>query len=101
MNTQLLETILKLAISQPVENSQDPTGQHIAVLDRGFVYVGEISWQGEWMKIENAKNIRVWGTENGLGQLKDGPLSNTKLDICGQVLVPKKALISLTPCKGF
>ena len=81
--------------------TNDPTGQHIAVLDRGFVYVGECSFAGDWLTIDKAKNIRVWGTKNGLGELRDGPLKETVLDECGSVLVPRKAIIHLIPCKGF
>lgn len=99
MNTQILETILKIALMPAT--SSEPTGQHIAVLDRGFVYVGNISFDGDWMKISSAKNIRAWGTTNGLGELRSGPLPGTKLDECGEVLVPKKAIISMIPCKGF
>lgn len=101
MNTQILETLIKLAIQPTKSEEQNPSGQHIAVIDRGFVYVGNISFEGDWMKISDAKNIRVWGTTNGLGQLVNGPLESTKLDKCNEVLVPRKAIISLIPCKGF
>ena len=76
-------------------------GQHIVVLDRGFVYVGEVEDQGEYLHITNAKNIRVWGTTKGLGELRDGPLSGTKIDVAGEVKCPKRALIHMIPCKGF
>lgn len=71
-------------------------GFAIAVLDRGFVYVGDCSHDGEWLVIENARNVRQWGTTKGLGQLAlEGPQPNTKLDAVGRVRVPAKALISL------
>ncbi len=58
-------------------------GWNIVVLDRGFVYVGNVRTEGDWLIIDDAKNIRRWGTENkGLGALKDGPLSETVLDKC-------------------
>jgi len=61
-------------------------GFAIVVLDRGFVYVGEVSIDDEWCVIENARNIRYWGTKNGLGGLAlNGPTSDTKLDKCGTV----------------
>lgn len=103
MNTELVTAILKIALGeQPqTQQSQNPSGQHIVVLDRGFVYVGDITVDSEWVRIERARNIRVWGTSNGLGELRNGPLSDTKLDECGVVLAPRKALISLIPCKGF
>lgn len=71
------------------------------MLDRGFVYVGDIALDDQWVRISNAQNIRVWGTKNGLGELRNGPLAETKLDFCDVVLAPRRALISLIPCKGF
>ncbi len=81
--------------------SDAPVGQHIVVLDRGFVYVGEVTCSADYVIIDNAKNLRVWGTTNGLGELRNGPLSGTKLDAVGQVIAPHKAVIHFIPCKGF
>lgn len=67
----------------------------IAVLDRGFVYVGHIEVAEDFLIISKAHNIRVWGTTKGLGELVSGPTSNTKLDKVGTVRVPNRALISL------
>ena len=72
------------------------SGFAIAILDRGFVYVGEIEISDEWCIINNAQNIRYWGTNKGLGQLAlEGPQEKTKLDACGTVRVPRRALIHL------
>jgi len=72
------------------------TGFAIAVVDRGFIYVGEVEHDGEWCHILNARNIRIWGTENGLGELAlNGPQSDTKLDPVGKVSIPRHALIHL------
>jgi hypothetical protein len=71
-------------------------GFGIAVLDRGFVYVGNLSVSDEWCIITDAKNIRYWGTTEGLGELAlNGPTSKTKLDNVGTVRAPKKALIHI------
>lgn len=67
----------------------------IAVLDRGFVYVGRIEWKDGFLIITGAKNIRVWGTKNGLGELVKGPTPSTKLDAVGTVRVLNHAVISL------
>lgn len=67
----------------------------IVVLDRGFVYVGHVSVDSDFVVIKNAKNIRQWGTTKGLGELVNGPLTNTKLDNVGTVRAPSRALISL------
>jgi hypothetical protein len=103
MKDELIKQLIDLALSQPQESpvKSQPSGQHIVVLDRGFVYVGDITVDDEWVRISNAKNIRVWGTKNGLGELRNGPLADTKLDFCEAVLAPRRALISLIPCKGF
>ena len=65
----------------------------IVVLDRGFVYVGKVSYDGDFLMIHNAHNIRVWGTTRGLGELVNGPTSSTKLDKAGTVRAPMRAVI--------
>ena len=67
----------------------------IVVLDRGFVYVGHVEVGSDFVTLTHAKNIRVWGTTKGLGELVNGPLSGTKLDAVGNVKAPLRALISL------
>lgn len=70
----------------------------IVVLDRGFVYVGALEKSNGSYKLTEAKNIRRWGTNKGLGQLVlHGPQDNTMLDKCGTVLFNEKALISIHP----
>ena len=71
-------------------------GFGIVVLDRGFVYIGQVEHDGEWCVITNARNIRYWGTERGLGQLAlEGPTDKTKLDAVGTVRAPARAIISI------
>lgn len=77
------------------------TGQHIVVLDRGFVYVGEVRREADFLIISNARNIRKWGTSKGLGELINGSLPDTVLDPVGEVKTPLRAVIHLIPCKGF
>lgn len=100
MNIEFSELIA--AIRGP-QLTQQPTisGQHIVVLDRGFVYVGDVSISGDFVTIKNAKNIRLWGTTQGLGELCNGPLSGTKLDAVGEVIAPIRAVMHFIPCKGF
>lgn len=71
------------------------TGTAIVVLDRGFVYVGTVTVDGDWCLIADAKNIRVWGTTKGLGELVNGPTKDTKLDAVGNVRAPLRAVISI------
>jgi len=72
----------------------------IAVLDRGFVYVGRVSYDGDFLILSNAKNIRKWGTTKGLGELVNGPLPDTVTDSVGTVRAPMRALISLIDVVG-
>ena len=67
----------------------------IVVLDRGFVYVGRVATEGDFVVISSAKNIRKWGTSNGLGELVSGPLANTVLDTIGTVRAPLRAVIHM------
>ena len=61
----------------------------IVIADRGWVYVGDIEIDGDWMTISNAKNIRRWGTTAGLGEIAQaGPNNNTKLDNYGIIHLP-------------
>ena len=75
-------------------------GLAIVVLDRGFVYIGKVTIEGDWCVIENAKNIRAWGTTKGLGELVSGPTSSTKLDQVGTVRAPMRAVISVIDVDG-
>jgi hypothetical protein len=62
-------------------------GPHVIVLDRGFVYYGDVTVDTDNVVISNAFNIRVWGTTEGLGQLAlSGPQKATVLDACGTVV---------------
>jgi len=67
----------------------------IVVADRGFVYVGRMSKDEDFLVLQQAKNIRVWGTTKGLGELVSGPTSATKLDLVGTVRIPFRAVISI------
>ncbi len=74
-------------------------GINLVILDRGFVYVGYVTVDGDWVYISQAKNVRYWGTSKGLGELVNGPLSGTKLDVVGTVKAPLRSLIGLIKCE--
>jgi hypothetical protein len=57
----------------------------IVVLQRGWVVVGRMSKDDMYFIIDDAAVIRDWGTTKGLGQLRNGPTSNTILDAAGVV----------------
>lgn len=95
-----IEELATLITAKSIPNPKS-LGQNIVVLDRGFVYVGDVTIDGDFVNITNAKNIRYWGTKNGLGELTKGPLPETKLDPIGEVKAPLRAVIHFTPCSGF
>jgi hypothetical protein len=72
----------------------------IVVLDRGFVYAGTVQVGADFVTIHDAKNIRVWGTTKGLGELVNGPLAKTVLDATGTVRAPLRAVIALIDADG-
>ena len=76
--------------------ASEPPAPQIAVLDRGFVYVGYCRLDGDILTITDAHNIRRWGTSNGMGELAlNGPTPNTKIDKVGTVRAPKSAVMHL------
>lgn len=103
MKKETIIELIGLALEQTGNNQKQSRsfGQNIMVLDRGFVYVGDVTDEGDFVRITNAKNIRQWGTSQGLGELRNGPLGSTKLDVVGEVLAPKRAIIHFIKCSGF
>ena len=78
--------------------STEHFGHAVVVLDRGFVYVGDASRKGDFLELREGRNIRRWGTTQGLHQLvTSGPTKETLLDVPATVLVPMKAVISIHP----
>lgn len=70
--------------------------KQIVVLDRGFVFIGDVSTGDHWITIADAKCIRYWGTTKGLGQLAiEGPQPKTILDDTGTVRAPLTSVIAL------
>lgn len=63
-----------------------PSEWRIVIAQRGWVFVGRWSQDGEIVTLTDAKNIRTWGTTKGLGQLAQiGPTNATVLDPAGTV----------------
>lgn len=74
-------------------------GKQIVILDRGFVYVGDVVTDDAWCTITNASNIRRWGTTKGLGELAaGGPTSKTVLDPAGTVRAPLHSVVGMLEC---
>lgn len=70
------------------EVSDEPKNSNIkiVILQRGWVFIGRWTEDGDNCALDNAYSIRVWGTTSGLGQLAlEGKTSSTKLDKAGRV----------------
>lgn len=74
-------------------------GIKIAILQRGWVFIGRFEQEGSYCKLTDAYNIRTWGTTKGLGELaEDGPTSTTKLDKINDVTFHELTVVALIDC---
>ena len=89
------------AMFAPFGNPQELNeGLCICVMDKGFIYVGNLTIANGIVTIADAKNIRRWGTTNGLGQLAEqGAQADTKLDEYGTVRSLQSELKHWIKCK--
>lgn len=71
----------------------------IVVVDRGWVFIGNVFKGSDSTLIKNAHVIRRWGTCEGLGELCiKGKLQNTILEKCLDVEIPLKSIIAFFDC---
>jgi|LakMenE18May11ns_1017448.scaffolds.fasta_scaffold8996020_1 hypothetical protein len=71
----------------PKSSAVNYTGDiKIVILQRGWVYIGRFSREGNDCKLTNASCIRTWGTSKGLQELVNGATSKTVLDKCEGVV---------------
>lgn len=91
----------KYVRADSVANSALPLGPlRIVVADRGWVFVGNCEGHDDGsVTIKNARNIRVWGTTRGLGELVNGPLQGTKHDPYGTVRC--SPIVQINVMKGW
>lgn len=83
------------------KNKPDTNDVRIVILQRGFVMVGYFSQDGQNCKLENARNVRRWGTTKGLGEIaKGGPTSETVLDDYGVVKFHELTIIQTIDCEA-
>ena len=102
MNAEQIQALATLmgVESKPQPNVIHPiSGVHIVAADRGFVWVGECERSGDCLLIHRARNIRKWGTTRGIGELVNGPTSETVTDDQGEIAIPWHAVIHITKCK--
>lgn len=72
----------------------------IVILQRGWVFIGRYSQEGEQCSLENAYVIRRWGTTKGLGELAlNGKQSGTTLDKAGHIEFHQLTVVATVDCK--
>lgn len=91
-----MTSIVKKAMAE-AGDSLRVLGKCIVVIDNGFVQVGDVYIAGNELLISGNKNIRTWGTKNGLGELINGPLKTTVLDDEGETIVPYGRVVKIIP----
>ncbi len=76
-----------------------PSGDlKIVILQRGWVFIGRLSGD-EDLVLEGAKNVRIWGTTKGLGEIAlNGPTSKTVLDPAGRVSFHLLTVVAIIDC---
>ena len=76
-------------------DSNTASDWRIVIAQRGWVFVGRYVEDGDDVTLYDAKNIRIWGTTEGLGQLAiGGKTSTTVLDPAGTVRLHKLAIVA-------
>lgn len=81
-------------------NNAPASPTQIVVAQRGWVFAGQVSQEGDDIVIRDARNIRIWGTTKGLGELVNGPLSSTKYDLYGTVRLPAISVVARIDAKA-
>lgn len=85
---------------EPQDTTPAPTATpdpiRIVIAQRGWVWIGRYYRQDDGQVVLNqAQNIRRWGTDNGLGQLAaEGKQPNTRLDPAGTVRLHELAIVA-------
>jgi len=75
--------------------------RHIVVLDRGWIFAGELSQDEQGMyRLTQAVNVRRW-KQNGFGGLtKSATASGAELDPCDPITFSASAMILAVPIGG-
>jgi hypothetical protein len=73
----------------------------IVILQRGWVYVGKFYQDGANCRLEEAKNVRNWGTTKGLGEIAlNGPTDKTVLDDSPTVKFHELTVVASLVCEA-
>ena len=97
IQTELKELLVGSSTDAPTNSGST---HQIVICQRGFVFAGDVRKSGADLVIENAVNIRKWGTTKGLGELaEEGTLPDTKTDEAGTVRVHELAVVARLDCR--
>lgn len=78
--------------SCPIENG----ARYIVTLQRGWIVVGNVTKEGDYLSITDAAVIERWGTTEGLGELAlTGPTDDTRLRKTAPLLTHELTVIHL------
>lgn len=85
----------------PTNSAPGSAHRQIIVVKLGWVLVGRVAAQSATdLTITHAHVVRVWGTTKGLGELAEkGPLSGTKLEPTGHVVIQLDAVLFRIDCE--
>ena len=101
IEVKLMENIIEINGEKYRKIDACGSKKQIVVLQRGWVIVGDVSQNGDYLTIDNAAVVRVWGTTKGLGEIAiNGPTSKTKLDPCPTNTVHVLTTITRMDCKA-
>ena len=71
----------------------------IVIAQRGWVFIGRYTEDGDTVTLDDASSIRRWGTTGGLGQLAlSGKQPNTVLDKIGHVEMHRLGVVASIAC---
>jgi hypothetical protein len=74
-------------------------GKMIVVGQRGWVWIGKVREDGDYIVIDECSCVRNWGTSHGLGELAtNGPTAHTVLDPQPQTRVHRLAVVEMIQC---
>ena len=75
--------------------------KQIVIAQRGWVFVGDVSLDGDDVTINQAQCIRRWGTTKGLGEIAaNGPTKSTVLDDMGTVRLHVLSVVASIDCEA-
>ena len=82
------------------EISKKSLGKHIVVLQRGWVFIGNLFKEGEQYTLEDSSVIRAWGTTKGLGEIAlTGPTAKTVLDPTPAISFHELTVVVIIKCE--